>query len=734
MIDTTYSKTVADATNFFDRHGFWLLECKPKSKEPAAGFSWSKHSTPERATWDGWLAGGANVGIHAAKSDLLLLDIDVSKVAKADAWQAYVALLAKIGIAAPQKPGDPFMPQAISASGGWHVYVRRPAHVLPADIRGLGILVKVSDVRPLAEGEKNGEVIGFRNRGYCIAPPSCTASGPYALVSDAAPYECPDALIEMLQIPVVTAPTGKAGEADCKDVAGLVAFLDAHGEFDVEPDWFKALGAIKLALGDTEEGIAVALEMTTSTDDEFWKRWKRLSTEPRPHDYKLGSLIWRARQLNWKGCVRKSAAALFDDLSSITPSAAPSIVPSMPLASATPNVSFLTMARPGWHHECITDAKNAIMPILANAVTAIRGTPELANAIAFDDMQRIPMLVGPIGDGSVVPRPITDADVIRIQHWMQHAGIRRISKETVGSAMTMYADDRSYHPVRDYLNALQHDGMPRLGKWLATYLGTEATPYTSAIGRMFLISMVARIFRPGCKADYMMVLEGSQGALKSSACAALGSIWFSDAMPDLSVGKDAQQHIRGKWLIEVSEMHAMGRADTAHLKAFITRTTEQYRPSYGRLEVIEPRQCVFVGTTNRDTYLRDETGGRRFWPVKCGTISIARLAADRDQLFAEAVQLYRDGEPWWPNKDFEREHIKPQQSSRYEADVWEESIAGYVANKAEVTISEVAKTALRMETGRIGTAEQRRIAAALENLNWERGKPTATRRPWHRRA
>lgn len=398
-----------------------------------------------------------------------------------------------------------------------------------------------------------------------------------------------------------------------------------------------------------------------------------------------------------------------------------------------PAASPLMEMRPAWHHECQIDAKGGIIANLANAVTAIKGEPKLASAIAFDEMQRIPMLVGPIGDGSVVPRPITDADVIRVQHWMQHAGIKRVSKETVGSAVTMYADDRSYHPVRDYLEGLHHDGIPRLDSWLSTYLGTEATAYTSAIGRMFLIAMVARIFHPGCKADHMLILEGPQGALKSSACAVLGGGWFSDAMPDLNVGKDAQQHLRGKWLIEVSEMHAMGRADTALLKAFITRATEKYRPSHGRLEVIEHRQCIFIGTTNKDTYLRDETGGRRFWPVKCGYIDIAKLTADRDQLFAEAVQRYRDAERWWPTKDEERELIAPQQSNRYETDIWEESIAGYLADRSEVTISEVARVVLRMETGRVGTAEQRRIGAALERLGWERGKPTATRRPWYRR-
>ena len=287
-------------------------------------------------------------------------------------------------------------------------------------------------------------------------------------------------------------------------------------------------------------------------------------------------------------------------------------------------------------------------------------------------------------------------------------------------AVEIRSHECRFHPVRDYLESLCWDGIERLPGLFPLYFGADDTEYARAVGHMFLVSMVARIFEPGCKADHLPVIEGHQGALKSTACSVLGGEWFSDSLPDVSAGKDVSQHLRGKWLIEVSEMHAMSRAETAQLKAFITRTSERYRPSYGRIEVVEARQCVFVGTTNRDAYLRDETGGRRFWPIKVGTIDIDKLADDRNQLFAEATVYYREGMPWWPDKEFERAHITPEQASRYEADVWEESIADYLATLNTTKVGEVARNALHIETQRIATADQRRITAAMERLGWRR--------------
>jgi predicted P-loop ATPase len=363
------------------------------------------------------------------------------------------------------------------------------------------------------------------------------------------------------------------------------------------------------------------------------------------------------------------------------------------------------------------------IPNLANTMIALRLNPALQDLVALDKMLNATMLLRPVPLQNVLgieikPRSFTDVDAAALQEYLQCNGFGRLGKDTVHQAVDLRASECEFHPVRDYLNALEWDGVSRVGRWLSYYLGAEHSHYTERIGTMFLVALIARVMKPGCKADYMLVLEGPQGARKSSACAILGGAWFSDGLPDISAGKDVQAHLAGKWLIEVAEMSALSKAEAALLKAFLTRTEERYRPSYGRREIIQPRQCVFIGTTNKATYLRDETGGRRFWPVKVGSIDTEALAEDRDQLLAEALQLYNAGQHWWPDGDFELQHIKPEQDARFEDDAWEEAVGKFIFGKDKVLVGEIAREGLDIKPERIGRAEQNRITAILERRGW----------------
>lgn len=385
----------------------------------------------------------------------------------------------------------------------------------------------------------------------------------------------------------------------------------------------------------------------------------------------------------------------------------------------------------GWLAECQYEHGKPINN-LANVLIALRFDPALCDVVALDEMLQRPFLMKPLpGDanpGQFVPRPLTDQDVTRLQEIIQRAGLKNVGKDVLHNAVDLRANECKFHPVLDYLNNIKWDGTERLSSWLHVYLGAEQTPYTEGIGAMFLTSMVARVFEPGCKADYMLVLEGPQGARKSTACGILGGKWFSDNLPDVTGGKDVSQHLAGKWLIEIAEMSAMSKAETAHLKAFVTRTVEKYRPPYGRKEVSQPRQCVFIGTTNNSTYLRDETGGRRFWPVKAGQIDVEALKNDRDQLLAEAVKRYHEGEKWHPDAKFEMEHIYPEQDARFEIDAWEEPIRDYleVFKPAKVYLRDLFEKAMHIELTSRDRAKSLRIAAILQRLDWVRLKKDST--------
>lgn len=357
--------------------------------------------------------------------------------------------------------------------------------------------------------------------------------------------------------------------------------------------------------------------------------------------------------------------------------------------------------------------------LLANAITALRGAPEWESVLAFNEFSLTvcTLKVTPWGDKEVLKW--TDQEDRLTADWLQHHGIE-VSVSVAGEAVQTVARDRSFHPVRDYLSSLSWDGKKRIDSWLKTYLGVKKSNYSSTVGARWLISAVARVYRPGAKVDSCLILEGPQGKGKSTALRTLAGQWFADEISELG-SKDAALQLVGVWIIEMAELDALHRSDVSRIKSFISRQQDHFRPPYGRHAIDVPRQCVFAGTVNKSTYLQDETGGRRFWPVACGeTIDIDGLARDRDQLWAEARKCLEAGEHWWLDKNKLIRAAETEQADRYEQDAWHPLIEKFIAHEDFVTVQGVLENCIRKPKENWTQTDANRVARCLRALKWER--------------
>lgn len=244
--------------------------------------------------------------------------------------------------------------------------------------------------------------------------------------------------------------------------------------------------------------------------------------------------------------------------------------------------------------------------------------------------------------GGKAQAALEDIDLILVKRWLADSFGVEPATNAILEATSLVGHRLRIHPVRDWLESLTWDGTPRLDTWIKDYCEGEAEePFLSQASRKFILAMVKRVFEPGCQWDYVLVLEGKQGRYKSSIARALASDrWFMDNLPDLK-DKDAMLNLQGKWLIELGELTSVKRSDYNLVKAYLVRRTDTVRPHYGRIMADVPRQSVFIGTVNEGQYLKDPTGNRRYWPVKVGNCDVAGLTSVRDQLFAEAMSIYR---------------------------------------------------------------------------------------------
>jgi predicted P-loop ATPase len=243
------------------------------------------------------------------------------------------------------------------------------------------------------------------------------------------------------------------------------------------------------------------------------------------------------------------------------------------------------------------------------------------------------------------------------------------------AAITLCLYNR-FDPVSDYLDGLKWDRVPRLDRWPITYLGCEDTALNRAIGRLTLIAGVRRVRQPGVKFDQIVVIEGFlQGKGKSTSIEILvGEENFSDQLVLGADPRTVQEQSAGIWGHEIAELDGLSRADIDKVKAFASRRIDRARPAYGRNVVAQPRTCICFATSNRDDYLKDDTGNRRFWPLRAGEIDLDALRRDRDQLWAEAAHYEAQGvsivlpQSLWAA-------AAEQQEARREPDPWEDALA-----------------------------------------------------------
>lgn len=339
--------------------------------------------------------------------------------------------------------------------------------------------------------------------------------------------------------------------------------------------------------------------------------------------------------------------------------------------------------------EC--DDKGAPKPkLMTNFVTYMQRHPSMRGVLAKNLFtQDITLTRAPPWEEAATfqPRAMVDHDATRAVMWMEGARLTPTPTQA-GMAMTVAAEAAAFDPVKDYLNGLTWDGLPRLGTWLLTHMGVAQTRHSveRLFGRNWLIAAAARNLtaKPdGEKVDNMLIFEGAQGKRKSLALEVLATMngvrYFTDNISDIN-SKDSILQMRDAVIVEVAELASLDGASVDEIKKWATIKVDKFRPPYGRNTINLPRRSVLAGTVNPSGigYLRDATGGRRFWPVRvAGEIDIGALVRDRDQLWAEAVHLYRAGERWWLEGE-EADLAQKEQSKRFQQDPWADGINEFI--------------------------------------------------------
>lgn len=681
---------------------------------------WVTAASSDRATVDGWWSStpGANVGLAlnapAQRSrPLLHLDLD---------GPDSVAILA--ALEARHEPLPPTLGvRSGRDDGGRHLFFRLPGSVR---LDGLRSELRLPDMPGRIEVKHSGNV---------VVPPSVHYTGRrYQWEGSGRVADAPGWLLALLRRPPPSPSSGptRSGGALPPSPELIEQLADL-----LRPAWpaegtghnsclLAVAGAILAGAGWTSEDTLTLLEAAAPS-----------RARPRPREaedavaYTAAAIAAGRGVTGWPALARIVGDETVDGARQLLGLWHPRPPPVSTAENEPQDES-------GWRDRLPLSKGGSVTSCLPATGIYVGCLPELRGRLAWDERSEHVAWIAPSPWGCEPGTRWTDVDATRLAQWLYDREGYITTSSCVHEAVLAEAHRAPFDPVRDYLEGLRPwDRTSRTTSWLSTYLGAAPTPYIAQIGRAWLVSAIARVYRPGCQADHLLVLEGPQGAGKSSALATLARPWHGDVSVDPS-DKDSALAIQGLWIYEWGELSGLARRETEAVKGFLTRTHDRLRRPYARLVDDIPRRGVGAATTNELAWLQDSTGGRRYWPVRCGRIDLAALEADRDQLWAEALSLFRQGVEWWLSGEGEA-RAGEEQVERLELDPWEPAILDYVdaptiSARASIETQELlGVTGLRVSDQNTGHA--RRLTRIMQRLGW---KPCqigpSKRRGWKRPA
>lgn len=616
--------------------GFAILWIRPKKKNPVD----SGWTTGERKPWvylESTYKPGFNVGVRTGSPSkikergyLACIDVDVKDPAyQAEALEHLSRLT-----------GDLEMPTVMSGSGNGsrHLYCVTKSHFKMVTV------VKVKD---------RYEICIYSDGRQMVLPPSIHPSGgKYAWAG-----EVPE--LPLFEMPrVETEKPGKVGASEDDADLGFVADLATEGREDlknfvvksVDLEWLPISEKVMKGIvdgTDIADRSSFLLPAASALLSAGLDRDEILSVLTDP-EYFLSGCAYdhaqtrdrgRAAAWLWKYTVQKvfserTASSVFGAITGESDEA------KLSTDDAKKQTTEM-LAEINWRSNLDRSKQGRVQPTLKNIDLIFSN--EIDGDVFIKDL-----FANRVNYGANTPwggkanSPLEDIDLILVKHWLAERFGIEPSTNLILEATSLVGHRKRVHPVREWLESLEWDGVSRVNTWIKDYCdGRAEEPYLSQVSRKFLLAMVKRVFEPGCQWDYTVVLEGKQGQYKSTIARTLASDkWFMDNLPDLK-DKDAMLSLQGKWLIELGELTNVKRTDYNLVKAYLSRRIDTVRAHYGRIATDVPRQTVFIGSVNEGQYLKDPTGNRRFWPVTVGMCDVAGLKTVRDQLFAETMHIYR---------------------------------------------------------------------------------------------